>query len=494
MDTKSREVLAMVGSYGFFDRTGKGQVNGATAPRSPGSALKPFIYALALDRGFITPESPLHDVPVDYSGYSPVNYDGEHRGYLTAREALAHLLNVPAVNLYAQLGNDGIYSFLKRAGGSTLSESRAHYGLTLILGGCEVTLLELTTLYAGLANFGKFAPYRLTKRQGDGREEWKERKDGSKGRTEGSNHNTQYAIRNTQFKQLLSKEACFILTEMLTEVRRPDLPAAFEASINLPKVAWKTGTSYGHRDAWSVGYTPKYTIGVWAGNFDGRGAPSLVGSEVAAPILCALFNALMTPTTNRWFTRPYQVQTRKVCALSGMPLSAHCPTAKIDSYIPSVSPNTPCSRHKLITIDDQTGTTLCSHCRIGRTYQRVIFEEWPAEIATWLNRNGFAIQPIPPHNPDCSGVVARQGPIIRSLSGDSEYHIRAGVPLAYQKILLEASVSNRTKEIFWFVDGQLIFKGDPTEPVFLTPIAGKHRLTCVDDEGRSTSRTLAIKG
>ncbi len=281
---------------------------------------------------------------------------------------------------------------------------------------------------------------------------------------------------------------------MLTEVRRPDLPAAFEASINLPKVAWKTGTSYGHRDAWSVGYTPKYTIGVWAGNFDGRGAPSLVGSEVAAPILCALFNALMTPTTNRWFTRPYQVQTRKVCALSGMPLSAHWPTAKIDSYIPSVSPNTPCSRHKLITIDDQTGTTLCSHCRIGRTYQRVIFEEWPAEIATWLNRNGFAIQPIPPHNPDCSGVVARQGPIIRSLSGDSEYHIRAGVPLAYQKILLEASVSNRTKEIFWFVDGQLIFKGDPTEPVFLTPIAGKHLLTCVDDEGRSTSRTLAIKG
>ena len=171
MDTRSREVLAMVGSYDFFDRRGEGQVNGAIAPRSPGSTLKPFIYALALEHGLITPESLLHDVPIDYSGYSPVNYDGANRGYVTAREALAHSLNVPAVNLYAQLGNEGIYSFLKRAGISTLPESKEHYGLSLILGGCEVTLLELTTLYAGLANFGKFAPYRLTRRVQTG---WKD--------------------------------------------------------------------------------------------------------------------------------------------------------------------------------------------------------------------------------------------------------------------------------------------------------------------------------
>ncbi|MCZ6678846.1 MAG: penicillin-binding protein 1C [Candidatus Poribacteria bacterium] len=481
MDTRSREILAMVGSYDFFDRAGAGQVNGAIAPRSPGSALKPFIYALALDRGLTTPERLLNDVPVDYSGYSPVNYDGANRGYVTARDALAHSLNVPAVNLYAQLGNDGIYSFLKRAGISTLTQSKAHYGLSLILGGCEVTLLELTTLYAGLANFGEFAPYRLIRREGN-RE------------TRGRIATPRSRLATHPNKQLLSKEACFILTEMLTEVRRPDLPACFEASINLPKVAWKTGTSYGHRDAWSVGYTPEYTIGVWVGNFDGRGVPSLVGSEVAAPILFALFNALTTPATNRWFTRPYQVRTRKVCALSGMPLSVHCPASKVDYYIPSVSANTLCSIHKQIPVDSQTGTALCSHCQIGRTYRHVVFEEWSAEIATWLKRNGFAIQPIPPHNPDCSGVVAGHGPIIRSPSKDSEYHIRAGVPLAYQKILLEASVSNRTKQIFWFVDGALIFRGDSTEPVFLTPVAGTHRLTCVDDEGRSTTRTLVIKG
>ena len=150
--------------------------------------------------------------------------------------------------------------------------------------------------------------------------------------------------------------------------------------------------------------------------------------------------------------------------------------------------------HKLITVDDQTGTVLCSRCRIGRTYQQMVFEEWPAEIGTWLSRNGFSIPVIPPHNPDCSSVVAGGGPIIRSPSEDSEYHIRTGVPLEFQKILLEASVSNRTKRIFWFFDGQLIFNGAPSEKVFITPVVGKHSLTCVDDEGRSTSRTLIIKG
>ena len=466
MDTKSREVLAMVGSHDFYDYASEGQVNGAIAPRSPGSALKPFIYGLALERGLITPERLLHDVPVNYAGYAPVNYDGEYHGYVTARHALAHSLNVPAVNLYAQLGNDGIYSFLKQAGISTLSEPKRHYGLTLILGSCEVTLLELTALYAGLANFGDFAPHRLIK--GDGE-----------------------ALPTHSSKRLLNRGACYLLTEMLTEVRRPDLPAAFEASINLPQVAWKTGTSYGHRDAWSVGYTPEYTIGVWAGNFDGQGTPSLVGSEVAAPILFALFNAL--PAANRWFTRPYQVSTREVCALSGMPVSDNCPTTKIDDYISNRSVNAPCRLHKQITIDNETGAVLCSHCRIGRSFHHAVFEEWHPAVATWLSKNGYAVQPIPPHNPDCVGVVAGQRPVIRSPSGDSEYHIREGVGLEYQKLLLAASVSNRTKQIFWFVNGELIFKGAPTEPVFLTPDPGRHLLTCVDDEGRSSSRTLVIK-
>ena len=477
MDTKSREVLALVGSYSFFDQESEGQVDGANARRSPGSTLKPFIYGLAIDRGLITPESLLNDVPIDYSGYKPVNYDGEYRGYVTASEALAHSLNVPAVNLYSRLSNNGIYSFLQNAGISTLPKSKSHYGLSLILGGCELTLLELTTLYAGLANFGEFSEYRLTL----------DPVENGEGNIAGSKS-------HATAKRLLSREACYILTEMLTEVRRPDFPAAFEASTNLPKIAWKTGTSFGHRDAWSIGYTPEFTIGVWVGNFNGTGVSSLVGSEVAGPILFSLFTALTTPATNRWFTRAGRVNTREVCSLSGMLPSSYCRSSKFDYYIPSVSPNTVCTIHKGIYVDERTGTTLCSHCRVGRTYRHAVFEEWPAAIGTWLKRNGFSITEMPAHFSSCTGLVAGHSPIVISPSENSEYHIRPGIPLEDQKISLQASVSNRTKQIFWFLDGQLVFSGDPADKVFLTPVAGKHRLTCVDDEGRSTSQTLIIRG
>ena len=405
------------------------------------------------------------------------------------------------MNLYARLGNDGIYSFLQNAGISTLPESKGHYGLSLILGGCELTLLELTTLYAGLANSGEFTKYRLTMNPAKNRARLENPRHAARPTLKHFELTSQHVDSSATVsrsrattKRLLSREACYILTEMLTEVRRPDLPAAYEASTNLPKIAWKTGTSYGHKDAWSIGYTPEFTIGVWVGNFNGIGVSSLVGSEVAGPILFALFTALTTPGTNRWFTRPGRVNTREVCSLSGMLPSSHCPTSKFDYYIPSVSPNTECSIHKGIYIDEEMGTTLCSHCRVGRTYRRAVFEEWPAAIGTWLKRNGFAIPEMPGHFSGCTGLVAGGRPIVISPSENSEYQIRAGIPLENQKILLQASVSNRTKRVFWFLDGQLIFSGDPAEQVFLTPVAGKHGLTCVDDEGRSTSQTLIIRG
>ena len=162
MDTRSRQVLAMVGSHDFFDRKALGQINGTLAPRSPGSTLKPFVYALAIEQGLITPETLLFDVPVTYSGYEPVNYDGKYSGHVTARQALARSLNVPAVNLNARLKDNTLHAFLKQAGVSTLTSAKK-YGLSMVLGGCEVNLLELTTLYAGLANMGEFAPYQLVK-------------------------------------------------------------------------------------------------------------------------------------------------------------------------------------------------------------------------------------------------------------------------------------------------------------------------------------------
>ena len=518
MDTQSREVLAMVGSHDFFDQRASGQINGTLAPRSPGSALKPFVYALAMEQGLITPETLLFDVPVNYAGYEPVNYDGKYNGYVTARQALARSLNVPAVNLNARLKNITLPTFLKQAGISTFAPDRK-YGLSMVLGGCEVNLLELTTLYAGLANMGEFEPYQLTRRShqssvisGQLQEEIKHSTNSRQSPVISSQSQEVFGKVNTSLtdnrklktenyskKRLLRAETSFIITEMLTTSQRPANAVksleVFESTMNLPKIAWKTGTSYGHRDAWCIGYSPTLTIGVWLGNFDGRGSPMLSGTDAATPILFALFTALTGQDTHRWFTKPEQLlKTRQVCALSGAPVSPHCPTHKSDVYIPGISPVAVCTIHKRIYVDETTGYSLCSHCRNFSTdnAQVKVFEEWPAEAATWLAENGFAVPVLPEHNPLCTGTIAGNAPIILSPAEDTTYYIRAGVPLENQKIRLSASASNRTQNLFWFLDGELIFKGKAAEAYWLTPVKGKHVLTCVDAEGRSASRPLHI--
>ncbi len=464
IENQTQQVLAMVGSYDFFDEQNQGQVNGAMAPRSPGSALKPFIYALGMEHGLIAPQSLLYDVPVEYSGYRPINYDESYHGVVTVEDALIRSLNIPAVNLTAQLEDNGLYYFLQAAGISTLPKPKDYYGLSLILGGCEVTLMELTNLYSGLANGGKFRNYHFIKTQPE-----------------------------EQGQQLLNEGACYIISELLSQLRRPDLPASWEFSMHLPKIAWKTGTSYGHRDAWSIGYTPRYTIGVWVGNFDGKGAPALVGAEVAAPILFSLFTALEKSADDRWFVQPASVSRRQVCAVSGMPLSKNCASVKTELYLPGISPNQQCNIHQLILVDKKTGTRLCSHCRIGRKYEEKIVEQWPVEIATWLERNGYPIEKIPEHFVGCSKLASGEKPVILSPSDNAEFKIRPTVALKYQKILLDASVSNRSKKIFWFLNGKLIYSGTPAQKVFVTPKIGSHNLTCMDDEGRSSEVKFNVK-
>jgi penicillin-binding protein 1C len=476
LDTKTHEVLAMVGSHDFFDKTSAGQVNGTLALRSPGSTLKPFIYALAIDKGLITPQTLLFDVPVDYVGYAPVNYDGKFTGYVTARDALARSLNVPAVNLYAKMPNAQLYEFLKQAGISTLSD-KDEYGLSLVLGGCGINLLELTNFYAGLANMGEFAPYQLKKR--------KKRDAANEGGGELSSP-------FSDVSRLLRPEISWIVTDMLTSLKRPDFPETFELTGTMPKVAWKTGTSYGHRDAWSIGYSAELTIGVWLGNFNGTGSPILIGSQAAAPILFALFTALSGEKSQQWFSEPTDLKARLVCALSGLSLSPHCPTSISDVFIPGISSVRVCHIHKSIQVNIANGERLCSSCRQGKQYRDETIAVFPAEVATWLNANGFAIPQFPAHNPDCTRTLAGTHPVILSPTRDTVYQIRSNIPPMHQKIRLSASVSGDTQDVFWFLNGELVFKGQAVEPTFLTPIVGKHELTCIDGAGRSTSLPLMI--
>lgn len=460
IENSTRAVRAMVGSADFNDVMISGQVNGALAPRSPGSAMKPFVYALAFDRGIISPRLMLEDVPVNYSGYTPVNFDEKNRGAIPAEDALKLSLNVPAVNIYSKVGDD-FFKLLKNGGITTLDKPREYYGLPLILGGGEVNLLELSNLYASLADGGMYKPYEIINRDS-----------------------------RVEPVRIISEGTAYITTEILSEVRRPDLPNCWEFSVNLPKVAWKTGTSYGHRDAWSIGYNPEYTVGVWLGNFSGRGAETLVGSEVAAPLLFDIFNSVSSHA--EWFKKPVSVGRRKVCAISGMTATENCPQTVEENHLYGVSPAAPCSMHMKYALDRASGKRLSPDCIHGNNYDEKIFELWPSRIATWRRREGYPVDSVPAYLESCDHAAEGGEPVIVSPAHNTRFFLRADAPLERQRILLDASVPNTVDTVYWFVDGELYASGDPDEKTFYTPQPGSHKIACVDTAGRSSEVTIQV--
>jgi penicillin-binding protein 1C len=459
IENKTRKVKAMVGSRDFFDSVTSGQVNGALAPRSPGSALKPFIYAAAIDEGLVSPKIMLNDVPVNYSGYKPVNYDRKYRGGVSMEDALKDSLNVPAVNLHYQM-NDRFYRFLKDAGITTLDKPWEHYGLPIVLGGCEVNLLELTNLYASLACGGVYQPYILT-----GREEY------------------------NPPKQIISPEASYIISEILADINRPELPNCWEYSINQTKIAWKTGTSYGNHDAWSIGYNPDFTVGIWIGNFSGKESEKLIGKEVAAPLLFDIFNLISDGSS--WFQRPESVGEREVCSLSGMIATYDCPHKTREFFIPGISPVKTCQMHKSFIIDDQTGLLIADNSSFDENKTRRIYEIWPASIASWRKLEGYPVDELPEFLSQSRKYLPGFKPIINSPMDDACFELRRGIPLEHQKILLRASVPNTVRQLYWFVDGKLLETCNPNDSVFYSPEKGKHRIACMDNNGNA--ETVEIK-
>jgi len=463
LKNSSGEVMAMVGSLDYDDSVHQGQVNGATAPRSPGSALKPFLYAMALDKGLISPNAMLEDLPIYFAGYSPENYDREYRGAVSAGDALRLSLNVPAVSLLSQVGQPDLYRLLRTGGLSTLFRKDYEYGLPIVLGSCEVRLIDLVTLYSAFGRNGRYIPYQTELYEPTGKTE-----------------------------QIFSPGSTYIVSEILSEVQRPDFPSSWEYSPNIPRVAWKTGTSYGRRDAWSIGYNPEYTVGVWVGNFRGEPSSYLVGADAAAPMLFEIFTTISSGNVG-WFDLPSCVSTRLVCSSSGAPAGEYCASTVEELYIPGISSVRSCGIHQGILVDSLSGIRLCRFCSGGKHPVTRVYECWPPKMATWLVKAGRVITPIPEHNPDCTGTYAGDRPVIVSPVDDVVYVIRNHMPLEEQEIKLEASVATGVRSIFWFVDGELCGRVKPGEQLFYLPQAGSHKVICSDDEGRSTTITLCVE-
>jgi penicillin-binding protein 1C len=460
VDTRDMSVKAWVGSADYF-KAGEGQVNGVLAKRSPGSTLKPFVYALALDQGVLHPRTMLRDAPTSFGPFTPENFDGRFFGPVTAEEALIRSRNVPAVWTSAQLTQPTLYQFLESAGVRDL-KPESFYGLALTLGGGEITMEELAGLYAMLANQGTLQPLRS---------------ETSSARGEGV--------------RLLSPEASFITLDMLRRNPRPDDDGMLPARARWP-VAWKTGTSWGFRDAWATGVVGPYVLVVWIGNFNGRGNPAFIGVDAAAPLFFRIADALNLARTAESVPRsvpPPGVSRVAVCSGSGDLPNADCPHTVDTWYIPGKSPIRVSQLHRAVAIDARTGRPGCPP--YGDDTRFEVFEFWPSDLLK-LFRDAGMPRRTPPPLPACA-TDPMEPPRIASPLRNVTYALRLSAPR--DGIALDASVAAGVRRVFWFDGSALIgvhAVSDGALP-WRPAAAGVHLIRVVDDRGRSAERDVDVQ-
>ncbi len=463
VNNKTHAVEVYVGSQNFDDKTNNGEVDGIQAIRSPGSTLKPLAYGLAFDKGLMTPKMVLADVPMDFGGFEPENFSKDFLGKVTAEDALARSLNIPAVRILQALGLPTFLKALQKAGFKQISKDQKKLGLSVVLGGCGVTLENLVGLYASFANQGKYQFPQYLK------------------------DSTSTAQKTT----LLSKAATYLLTEILTKAQRPDMPNAFENTLRIPKVAWKTGTSFGRRDAWSIGFNAHYTVGVWVGNFTGEGVNTLVGGEVATPLLFEIFNTLDYNSPKAWFRAPKELQVRWVCAETGLVPNHFCKNQVIDKYLPLISPSQSCDHLKEVFVSEDRKISYCLTCLPREGYQKEYYPNLSADLSAFYEVSNTAYKRIPPHNPACTRFVesTENAPIITSPSANKEYIIDSKERPQMQ---LQCKTSSEVRRVYWYVNEEFYKIATPAEAVFFTPEQGLMKIACVDDRGRHSQIAIQV--
>ena len=498
------DVLAQVGSADFFNPEILGQVDGTRQPRSPGSALKPFVYALALDAGLIHPLTLLPDAPRRFGDYEPENFDREFAGPLSATDALARSRNVPAVALAARLQRPTFHSFLKEAG-VHLPRDEGFYGLTLPLGGAEVTAEDLVRLYAMLANGGRLQPLR--------RQAGTSLRDAPAvgvGRTEIPGRPGDAP--QPAAPQLLSPEAAFLTLEMLGRIPPPGLSA--ETDPMFP-VFWKTGTSHGFRDAWSAAVFDHFVLVVWIGEFDGRGNPAFVGRTAAGPLLFGIINALRAagvakPNSHAHAPSPAaaaHLRRVELCAVSGGLPTAACQGRSSGWFIPGASPIAPCEIHREVLVDAATGLRVGAEADDGaRKLRREICEFWPADMLALFRQAGVSRRVPPPFlsRAGLAGTTTTMshhvsgGDRLRIVSprGETGYALRAdssGATGVGSELALRAQTEAGARKIYWFADKTFLGVAEPGASFAWRPTPGRYRITALDDQGRSDVCAVTLR-
>lgn len=444
VDNTTGKILTWIGSANFF--ASDGQIDAVRSKRSPGSLLKTFTYLYALENGLISPEIMLVDLPILHSNYTPQNYNYTYQGLITARQALRQSLNIPAVLLQKKIGTKKLLDFYHLLGLTSLKKKPEEYGLSLTLGGGEVTLLELVQAYSTIARLGNYIPLSY------------DQKDNNNNRTQ----------------QIISPEASYLITDILKDTKQLEA----YLSINCPPFAWKTGTSSHHKDAWTILYNPLYTVGVWLGNFNGKNSCHLVGATSAAPIACKIFQYLMLNKQNIWYDSPSNVAIRKVCRVSGeLPNPKYCKDQVEELYIVNKSPKNICKVHTEVTIDRQTKYKVCPFCKTINE-ENYICESWPIQVHYWLEQQNYQ-NLMPKHNPKCPYASSNSKVQIITPKHKNIYILLEKNTVALN---LQAN-SSMNKTLYWFDHKKLIGTTYNNEKLQYNFTAGKHTIVCIDEAG-----------
>lgn len=464
IDIPSNQVVAYCGNVHFDRKQGGNQVDVIQAPRSTGSILKPFLYYAMLQEGSLLPDMLLPDVPVNINGFTPQNFSMQFEGAVPASEALARSLNIPAVTMLQRYGVPKFHSFLQQIGLKTINRSSSHYGLSLILGGAEATLWDVTNAYAMMGRSLLQLPQR-------------------------SCSLLLPTSRITESTDPFQPGAVWQTFDALKEVNRPE-EIDWKSIPSMQTIAWKTGTSYGFRDAWAVGVTPRYAVGVWVGNATGEGKSGLVGAQTAGPVLFDIFNLL---PSSSWFTRPAGIFVEaEVCRKSGHLKGRFCDETDTLLVLPAGLRTEACPYHHLVTLSADESQRIYENCANTEPTLRKSWFTLPPVWEWYYKQHHPEYKPLPPFKAGCGEDTFQP---MQFIYPPMNARIKLPKQLDGSKgfLTVELAHNNPNATVFWHLDETYQAQTQDFHKISLQPAAGKHSLTAVDGEGNTISTTFFVE-
>ncbi len=476
LDVETGHTLAYVGNVTSSSPSVQDQVDIIDAARSPGSALKPFLYAGMLTDGKIMPAALIPDIPTAIAGYSPKNFDLNYDGAVPANQALSRSLNIPAVRCLRDYKYQRFYDLLQSLGITTLYQPADYYGLSLVLGGCEVKPWDLAGAYASLARSLNHA----NKNQGDIIQE----------DFHPAAYQTGVKFQSPKEPINLDATSTYFAFQAMQDVMRPGEEGLWQQFNSAQRIAWKTGTSFGFRDGWAVGVTPKYVVAVWAGNANGEGNPGLIGVQAAAPLLFDIFRLL--PTVS-WFKKPdFNYSRIAVCHETGLRAGLDCPVIDTIFSPPSAEQSPLCPYHKLIHLDASGTYQVNSACS---DVAAMIHKSWmvlPPTMEYFYRQHHANYKPLPPFKPGC--LPDGNNKLLDIIYPEPQSRIFVPIEISGNegKTVFTATHKDKEAKLFWSIDDEVVGETTHFHQLAVNPTPGKHILTITDNQGNSISRNFEI--